>query len=163
MPRKNTSDGIAVAANMYRHAMCPFQDAAISASVALAGTGCAISQLVNCARKRPITMVNSFRQTSLPRISAGAASAMYMGERPDAMPIASPPRMRQNTKASKTCADPVPIDDTTNTDAAISRARLRPSASLSTPEHSAPAKQPISAQLIAQPDCVALAMPKYAS
>ncbi len=45
-----------------------------------------------------MTMVSSLRQTSLPRISAGAASAMYMGERPEAMPIASPPINRYFTQ-----------------------------------------------------------------
>ena len=55
-----------------------------------------------------MTMVSSLRQTSLPRISAGAASAMYMGERPEAMPIASPPMMRHATNVQKTWAEPVP-------------------------------------------------------
>ena len=45
-----------------------------------------------------MTMVSWLIDTSRPRTAAGATSAMYIGERFDARPMATPPSIRQATK-----------------------------------------------------------------
>jgi hypothetical protein len=89
--------------------------------------------------------------TSRPRMEAGATSAMYIGERFDAIPIATPPRIRQTTNQSSVVAHPVRMDDMAKIKAEISSRILRPNLSLSIPDTSDPIRQPTSAQLLAQP------------
>ena len=48
-----------------------------------------------------MTMVSWLMETSLPRIRAGAISAIYIGERLDARPMATPPSIRQQIKIEK--------------------------------------------------------------
>ena len=98
-----------------------------------------------------MTIVNWFMATSLPRTAAGAISAMYIGERFEAKPMATPPAIRQRLKARKVPINPVPIEEMTKTIAEKTRSHLRPSLSLRLPEMSAPMRQPMSALPIAQP------------
>ena len=96
------------APNIQRQPVWPFQEARISAAVAPGGTGRAMSQLTTWAARMPMTMVSWLIETSRPRMAAGAISAMYMGERFEARPMATPPRMRQATKTVKLGASAVP-------------------------------------------------------
>ena len=98
-----------------------------------------------------MTIVNWFMATSLPRTAAGAISAMYMGERFEAIPMATPPAIRQRLKAKKVLTSPVPIEEMTKTIAEKTKSHLRPSLSLRPPERIAPRRQPTSALPMAQP------------
>jgi hypothetical protein len=49
----------------------------------------------------PVTMPNWFTETNLPRISAGAISAMYMGASIDATPMPIPPISLKKTNQLK--------------------------------------------------------------
>ena len=102
-----------------------------------------------------MTMVSWLMETSLPRICAGATSAMYMGERLDARPMATPPSIRHATKMEKFGASALPSEVSANKNADAINSRLRPNLSLNAPATSAPTRQPMSAQLFAQPDCAA--------
>jgi len=156
MPAKNSSEGAAVRANIQRQPCWPNQEPRINSSLAPAGRSRTSHQLSSCATSTPTTMVNWFTDTSRPRIEAGATSEMYIGDRLDARPMATPPRMRQIMKTVNVSARPLPIEVMAKRAAeAISR-RLRPKRSLNTPQASAPARQPISAQLLAQPESAAL-------
>src|SRR5215470_15449307 len=101
----------------------------------------------------PITIASWLRETSLPRTCAGATSAMYIGERFEARPIATPPASRHRTKLLKVLAAAIPRDETAKKNAATVSRVLRPNLSLRLPETSAPTKHPTRAQLIAQPCC----------
>ena len=91
---KNRPAGTFSAQNIQRHPICPFQDARIASAVIPGATGSASSQLVSCAARIPSTMVSWFIETKRPRSSAGEISAIYIGERFEAMPMANPPSMR---------------------------------------------------------------------
>src|ERR1035441_8491868 len=104
-------------------------------------------QLTNCASKMPMTMVSWFRETSRPRFWAGATSAIYMGDRFDARPMAAPPAIRQRINTAKDPASPVATEDTANSRADKASRRLRPKRSLSAPDTKAPMRQPSSALL----------------
>src|ERR1039457_1913631 len=88
-------------------------------------------------------------ETSRPRMRSGATSAMYIGERLEARPIATPPDIRQARNTANVPAIPVPIELTVNRNAERTSRRFLPNLSLSMPEASAPNRQPISALLIA--------------
>jgi len=111
---------------------------------------------MDCASNIPITIVNWFMATSFPRIRAGEISAMYMGERFDASPIATPPSIRQTTNIVKVLASAFPSEVTAKSIPAAISSRFRPKASLSAPATKAPARQPTSAQLFAQTTCASL-------
>src|ERR1700730_727699 len=113
--------------------------------------GRAMSQLATCADNMPSTIVIWFRETSRPRMPAGAISEMYIGESADANPMEAPPSILQKTNISKVLARPVANDDTEKPAAEMINENLRPSRSLRIPENRAPNRQPSSAQLIAQP------------
>ncbi len=100
-------------------------------------------------------------ETNLPRICAGAISAMYIGDKLEASPIATPPKMRQLIKIVKLLANALPRDVTAKINAATINNRLRPNLSLKPPAASAPNKQPINAQLLAQPICESVVNSKY--
>src|ERR1039457_3899288 len=151
MPRKNSSGGAALSANIQRHPFWPYQEFWMNASVAPAGRLRTRYQLRYCAAKMPMTMVSWLMETSLPRICAGAISAIYIGERLDARPMATPPKMRHAMKMVKLLASALPREVTAKTSAATINNRLRPNLSLNAPAINAPTKQPISAQLLAQP------------
>ncbi len=123
----------------------------MSAAVAPAGTGLAMSQLTSWAARMPMTMVSWLTETNLPRIEAGEISAMYMGERFEARPMATPPRRRFPMKNEKLGARavmmPVPVK---RNPARMSR-RFRPKRSLSPPETSEPTRHPTRALDMAQP------------
>ena len=72
------------------------------------------------------------------------------------MPIATPPAMRQTTNQLKLSAQPVSTDDTANSTPEASSSRLRPKRSERPPEASEPARQPSSAQELAQPTIASL-------
>ena len=97
--------------------------------------------------------------TSLPRISVGAISAMYMGETFEASPIPIPPTMRATINGVKLCESAVKMADIVNSTAAPMRIFLRPRRSVIAPESRAPARQPASAELIAHPESHALSAP----
>ena len=123
----------------------------MSASLIPSGTGRAISQFTTCAESRPMTIVSWLIDTSCPRMARGATSAMYIGERFDASPMATPPVRRHARNTGNEFAAPVPIDVMAKMIADTIRRRLRPNLSLSAPEATAPNRQPIKALLIAQP------------
>ena len=102
-------------------------------------------------------MVSWLTETSLPRTAAGANSAIYIGERFEANPMATPPAIRHRLNANKVAAMPVPTDDTANTTAARIKRRLRPNLSLEPPATTAPRRQPTTALPIAQPCCEGVA------
>ena len=81
-----------------------------------------------------MTIVNWLTATSLPRIWAGAISAIYIGERLDARPMATPPQIRQAMKTWNWLAAPVPIEETAKITAAAISSFFRPNRSLSTPD-----------------------------
>ena len=126
MLTKNSSDGTAVRANIHRQPAWPYQDVRMNSSLAPAGSSRTINQLMNCAARMPMTMVSWLIATRRPRAAAGAISAMYMGERFDARPIATPPSMRQATKIPKLVAIALPSDVTTNRAAEKISRRFRP-------------------------------------
>lgn len=82
---RNTKAGKAAAQNIHRQAISLFHT-----SLSLTR-----SQLTTCAASMPTTIVNWLSETSRPRIEAGATSAIYIGESPDAMPMAMPPKNGQ--------------------------------------------------------------------
>lgn len=90
---RKASAGKAPAQNIQRHPVWQFH-----VSMVLCTTGSAISQLVICAASMPITIVNWLSDTSLPRMCDGATSAIYIGERPEAMPMPTPLRKRAARK-----------------------------------------------------------------
>src|SRR6266853_2035451 len=92
-------------------------------------------------------------ETSLPRNGAAETSAMYMGERLDARPIASPPAILQVTKTSKVFEKAVPIEESANNIADKRSIGLRPNLPVRAPESIAPRRQPTRAQPIAHPCC----------
>ena len=98
-----------------------------------------------------MTMANWLSETSRPRRCAGEISEIYIGEMPEARPIAYPPSILHATKALKFAASPVPSDETAKTSAASVNSRFLPKRLLKPPEETAPTRQPISAQLMAQP------------
>src|SRR5258708_39869977 len=104
---KYTSDGAATAVNIQRHPSWPFQDRRMVSADAPSGTVCAIDQLTICAARIPTTMASWFSETRRPRHWAGLISAIYIGDRLDAMPMATPPTIRQATKAEKSLAQPL--------------------------------------------------------
>src|SRR5260370_21935535 len=99
-------------------------------------------------------------ETSLPRNSAGETSAMYMGERLDASPIARPPEILHATKTSKVFERAVPIEESANKAADKRSMGLRPNLSVKAPESMAPRRQPTRAQPIAHPCCAGSYKPK---
>ena len=101
-------------------------------------------------------MVSWLIETSLPRIWAGATSEIYIGDRLDARPIATPPSIRHTMNTVKLWASALPSDVTANITAASINRRLRPNLSLNAPAASEPNRQPMSAQLFAQPICASL-------
>src|ERR1039457_5499518 len=67
------------------------------------------------------------------------------------------PRIRHAMKIANEGASALPMDMTANRNADKINSRLRPNLSLNVPATGAPTRQPMSAQLFAQPDCAALA------
>ena len=124
------------------------------------GTGRAMRQFTIWAANRPMTMASWLSVTSRPRRWAGATSAIYNGERFEAIPMAAPPKMRKITNQVKPGAQPVSTDDRAKSRAAAMSRRLRPNASLSPPVKMAPARHPSRAQLLAQPRIPSLASRK---
>ena len=160
-PTTNSSEGAVTAVNIHRQPNWQFQLCRSRSSPV--GTFRAISRFTNCAARMPTTIVNWLIATSRPRMWAGATSAMYIGERLEAMPMATPPTIRQSTKAANVYAQPVRIDETANRRAAASSSLLRPSLSLSPPVTSDPSRQPTRAQLLAQPTSPSVSSWKYFS
>ena len=95
-------------------------------------------------------------ETSRPRICAGATSAIYIGDKFDASPMATPPSIRQKMKMEKLPASALPSEVTAKSNADKISSRFRPNLSLNAPAISAPTRQPMSAQLFAQPICASL-------
>ena len=110
-----------------------------------------------------MTMVSWFSDTRRPRMRAGAISAMYIGDRLEASPMAVPPSIRQATKTVNVGARPLPIEVTMKTRAATVRSFFRPKRSLRAPAARAPTRQPMRAQLLAQPLAEALVSSKKRS
>ena len=88
---------------------------------------------------------------------------MYIGDRFDAMPMATPPAIRQTTNAANEPAHPVSTDEAAKRRAAARRSLLRPNRSLSAPVTSEPSRQPRSAQEFAHPISAAVVRPKLFS
>ncbi len=151
MPRKKTSAGPAVNPNIQRHPCCPNHEVRMNSSLAPCGRLCESRQLMICASNAPVVMVSWLIETNLPRNRAGAISAMYMGERFDASPMATPPKIRQPTKTKRVGASPLPMEVTPKSKAEKINSFLRPQRSLRAPAASAPARQPTNAQLLAHP------------
>ena len=80
---------------------------------------------------------------------------MYIGDRFDAMPIATPPAIRHVTNAGNDPAQPVSTDDPAKSSAAAISSFFRPNRSLSAPVTSEPIRQPTSAHEFAQPTSAA--------
>ena len=151
--------------NIHRQPDATFHAARAASTSATPANGSltAMSQLTICAARMPITMVSWLTATSRPRRWAGATSAMYIGDRFDAMPIATPPAIRQVTKAANEPAQPVSTDDAANSSAAASSSFFRPKRSLSAPVTSEPTRQPTSAHEFAHPTSAAVVRPKLFS
>ena len=111
----------------------------------------AMRQFTICAARIPMTIVNWLSVTNLPLIAAGATSAMYIGLRHDAMPMAIPPMKRAVKNGAKLLNAPVPIEDTTKMKADRIKSGLRPYRSAREPAVSAPSIHPASAMLVARP------------
>ena len=98
-PTKNSSEGAATAVNIQRQPLARSRPARVDRRV---GTRVRHFDRQSTSSppappRMPITIVSWLMATSRPRWWAGATSAMYIGDRFDAMPIATPPRMRQTT------------------------------------------------------------------
>ena len=76
--------------------------------------------------------------------------------------MATPPSIRHAMKTVKLPASALPMEVTANSSAARMSSRLRPNLSLNAPAISAPTRQPMSAQLLAQPICASLVSSKIA-
>src|SRR5512137_370974 len=76
---------------------------------------------------------------------------MYMGDRFDAMPMATPPAIRHVTNAAKDAAHPVRTEDAAKSSADASRSLFRPKRSVSAPVIIEPIRQPTSAHEFAHP------------
>ena len=155
MPMKNRAEGMAVSANIQRQPVWPYQEFWMNSSVDPAGRLRTRYQLMYCASRMPTTRVSWFMDTSLPRIWAGAISAMYMGDRLEARPMATPPRIRHVTKMKKVGATAFPREVTANSRAEAINNFFRPNRSLRAPAKREPKRQPMRAQLLAQPDWAA--------
>ena len=90
--------GNAAAQNIQRQARSMFQ----------AVSSLTNSQLTICAPRMPTTMVSWLSDTSLPLTEAGATSAIYIGDNPEAMPIAMPPKKRITRNGVNVSNAPVP-------------------------------------------------------
>src|ERR1017187_7356318 len=101
--------------------------------------------------------------TRRPRQGAGLTSAMYVGDKLEATPMATPPAIRQVTKRLKVFDQPVRTEEIAKRSAAAISIFFRPMRSLSAPEVIDPSKHPSSAQLLAQPISCALLNSKYLS
>ena len=76
---------------------------------------------------------------------------MYTGDTLDAIPMATPPAIRQTTKSAKVGAHPVSTEETAKIAAEAIRRILRPKRSAAAPAATEPSRHPSSAQLLAQP------------
>ena len=74
--------------------------------------------------------------------------------------MATPPNIRQVTKMMKVGARALPKEVAANKNAEAMSSRLRPNLSLNAPAASEPKRQPMSAQLLAQPICASLVRSK---
>ena len=148
---KKRAAGTTMAQNIHRHPICPFHERRIISAVAWSATGSAICQLTICALRIPSTTVNWLMDTKRPRKWAGAISAIYIGERLEAMPMANPPMRRNTLNSPNVSAAPVPTAVQMNSPAASINMGLRPNLSLSLPALNAPMRQPINALLMAHP------------
>jgi hypothetical protein len=81
-------------------------------------------------------------ETNLPRHLAGEISAMYIGDRLEASPMPTPPRMRKRVCQEKVQAIAVPMAEAENRGPEQISSLLRPSRSLRTPDRIAPSRQP---------------------
>ena len=161
---RNKAEGTAAAQNIHLQAIWPFHDAAMNSAVVPSGIGSAMSQLVICAPRMPSTMVIWLSDTSLPLTRAGATSAMYMGDRPEATPMPMPPKKRATRKEWNSEKAPVATDESRKMSAETISSRLRPMRSASQPHTIAPIMQPTRAMVMAKPCAEGeSAMPKYSS
>ncbi len=158
-------EGTVTAVNIHRQPDATFHAARADSTSATPSNGSltAMIQLTICAARIPITMVSWLTATSRPRRWAGAISAMYIGERLDAMPIATPPAIRHVTKAVNDPAHPVSTDDSAKSSAAARSSFFRPNRSLNAPVASEPIRQPASAHEFAHPISAAVVRPKLFS
>ena len=157
--KRNAMAGNAPAQNIHLHPIWQFH-----VSMPFVVTGSAISQLVICAASIPSTMVSWLSDTSFPRMFAGATSAIYIGDRPEAMPMPTPLRKRAARNRPKVLKYPVAYAETMKMMAAVVSNRLRPSLSARVPAVMAPVRQPTRAMLIASPCiCGFDEMSKYTS
>jgi hypothetical protein len=126
---KKSSDGTAVKPNIQRQPSLPeprVADEFIRRRRDVADVRTS-DQLMTCASKMPTTMVSWLMETSLPRICAGATSAIYMGERFDASPMATPPKHPPADEDGKVAsASALPSEVTANRNADRISSRLRP-------------------------------------
>jgi hypothetical protein len=99
----------------------------------------------------PTTMAIWFTATIRPRMCAGVTSAMYMGVEMEAMPMPTPPRIRNAMKTQISRGSAVPMAEAKNIAADRSSAGLRPNLSERGPTSRTPAAQPMSTQPEAQP------------
>ncbi|MBP1636267.1 MAG: hypothetical protein H6Q10_2841 [Acidobacteria bacterium] len=164
-PAKNRSAGAVTAVNIHRQPSATFQAARAASASAAPGNGSrtAITQLTICADRIPTTIVSWLTATSRPRRCGGATSAMYIGDRFDAMPMAAPPAMRHATNAPNEPAHPVSTDEPAKSSAEATSSRLRPKRSQRAPVASDPARQPTSAHEFAHPTWAAVVRPKLFS
>src|ERR1035441_3347156 len=101
--------------------------------------------------------------TKRPRQGAGLTSEMYVGDKLDATPMATPPAIRQVTNRLNVFDQPVRMEETAKRSAAAISIFFRPMRSLSAPEIMDPSRQPSRAQLFAHPMSCALLSKKYRS
>ena len=121
-------------------------------------------QLTICAPNIPSTIVSWFIDTILPLVSEGETSAIYIGESPDAMPMATPPINRAIRNGVKLSTAPVIYAEIRNINAENTSYGLLPKRSAKNPETIAPIRHPAIAILIAKPCRVGWSdIPKYAS
>src|ERR1700676_2366041 len=99
----------------------------------------------------PMKIINLLRETRLPRLRAGAISAMYTGAVRIAAPTARPPQIRAATNTAKRVDNAAVREDARNNTAVSSSTLLRPKRSLNLPAARFPAIAPQPRQLTAQP------------
>ena len=97
-------------------------------------------------------MVNWFMDTRRPRHGAGLTSAIYTGDTLDAIPMATPPAIRQTTNSVNVGAHPVSTEESAKIAAEAINSTLRPKRSAAAPATSEPNRHPNNAQLLAHPD-----------
>ncbi len=111
--------------------------------------------------RKPEMMAIWFHETSRPRIRGGEISAIYMGQRIEAHPTATPPRIRAKANCPRLEGIADPTAEREKKRAAASKALLLPKRSLTGAAKGAPRMHPTSALATAHPSWAGVRRKKF--